>query len=357
MAALGRDTRYGEAMAHYLAPQGQMAGYDVDSKLAPGSVWRMRLPLNQRRTIMLWGGKDLTIRSNNPTVVPNDGFGENASRGDGLRCLSLLGRTPGTSMIEAGQGGSVWCTLQVQVASGDAAEPALFDHPLDAGPSADFPVSGSIPFSIGMPTAIRIPVPGSRNLAIEFFPRNYHGRSTSTLFIQDVSGKIHLRLDHGPNVVTKTIDYHWNLGSKQKGGMKAEFGIADHAVAGSGGRTLYQFAKYFRWGGRVLVVVGVAVDVVAVVQSSRPLRTATQAVAGWAGAWAGCKVAGAFGAGIGTGLEPGLGTAIGGLVGCVIGGAAGYTAASSVAGRVYDWGEDVLFTPLPEVPAMGPASL
>jgi hypothetical protein len=35
-------------MAHFLKPSGgSAAGYDVDGKLAPGSVWRMRiLPAN-----------------------------------------------------------------------------------------------------------------------------------------------------------------------------------------------------------------------------------------------------------------------------------------------------------------------
>ncbi len=342
-------------MAHYLAPQGETAGYDVDHKLAPGSVWRMRILVSQRRDIVLWGGADLGVTSNNPSVVPNDGFQENMSRSDGLRYLSLLGRTPGTTMLEASQGGAVWCSLQVQVGQADLTSnpvpsaPITFDLPFNAGPGGPFPLSGSIPFAVGISTVVRIPIPGTRNLCIEFFPRNYKGTSTSTLFIQDLTGKIHLRLDHGPNTVTKTIDYHWNVGSKQKGGMQAEFGIKDHQVLGPGGQTIFKAAKYFRWGGRVLVVIGVTLDVIAVVQSSTPLRTASQAVAGWAGAWAGCRVVGAFGAGVGTALEPGLGSAVGGVVGCIIGGAIGYTAASEVAAHVYDWADGTLFTPLPEL--------
>jgi len=96
--------------------------------------------------------------------------------------------------------------------------------------------------------------------------------------------------------------------------------------------------------------VGVAVDVISVVQADKPLKRATEAVAGWAGAWAGCKVVGAVGAYAGTAATPGLGTAIGGFAGCVIGGAAGYYAASGVAGVVYDWAENTIFTPLPQVP-------
>ena len=118
---------------------------------------------------------------------------------------------------------------------------------------------------------------------------------------------------------------------------------------GKSGEALFKAGKYLKWGGRVLLVVGVTIDVISIATSSKPLRTATQVVAGWAGAWAGCKVVGAFGAGIGTGLEPGGGTAIGGFAGCIIGGAAGYWAGSGVAGKVYDWAEDTIFTPLPEV--------
>ncbi|HKQ70774.1 MAG TPA: hypothetical protein VJT73_15615 [Polyangiaceae bacterium] len=314
----------------------------------------MRILTGQRRDVILWGGTSLTVTSNNPSVVPNDGFQESASRSDGLRRLGLLGKKPGTAMLEAKMGGSIWCSLQVQVGDVDlTANPVTstlkFDSPFNTGPGGKFPVSGSVPTAFGLPTVVRIPVPGTRNLAIEFFPRNYGGKSTSTLFIQDLTGKIHLRLDYGPNVATKTVDYHWNVGNKQKGGMQADFGIKDHAVAGKSGQALYKFAKYYRWGGRVLVVVGATFDVIEVVQSDHTLRTATQKVAAWAGAWAGCKVVGAFGAGVGTAVEPVLGTAIGGIVGCVIGGYAGYTAASETAGDVYDWSERTIFKPLPQM--------
>jgi hypothetical protein len=43
----------------------------------------------------------------------------------------------------------------------------------------------------------------------------------------------------------------------------------------------------------------------------------------------------------------GLGTAIGGIVGCAVGGFIGYEAASSGAGRAYDWAENTIFTPVP----------
>jgi hypothetical protein len=99
----------------------------------------------------------------------------------------------------------------------------------------------------------------------------------------------------------------------------------------------------------VLLVVGITVDIISIVQASNRLKRASEVVAGWAGAWAGCKVVGAWGAAIGTPEAPGLGTAVGGFVGCIIGGAAGYFAASGAAGVVYDWAEDTLFAPLPEM--------
>ena len=213
-------------------------------------------------------------------------------------------------------------------------------------PAGVVPSSGMIPYAIGQASVVRIPIPNTNGLCIEFKPRGFvpKGGSTSTLFFQDISGKRHLRLDYGYNVKSKTVDYHWN----QKG-TNADFGIADHTSVGSTESAVYKAAKYFRWGGRVLMVVGIAVDVVSIVQASKPLKRATEVVAGWAGAWAGCKVVGAGAGAVGTLIEPGLGTAIGGVGGCIIGGIGGYYAASTVAGEVYDWAEDTFFTPLPEV--------
>jgi hypothetical protein len=77
----------------------------------------MRIPTGQRRTICLWGGQGLTVRSNNPCVLPNDGFGENMSQADGVRRLSLLGQVAGTARLEVSQGGNLWISLQVDVCS------------------------------------------------------------------------------------------------------------------------------------------------------------------------------------------------------------------------------------------------
>ncbi|MCS6995509.1 MAG: hypothetical protein NZ533_00885, partial [Casimicrobiaceae bacterium] len=123
----------------------------------------------------------------------------------------------------------------------------------------DAPASGAIPYAVGQASIVRIPVPGTNGLAIELRPRGFvpRGGSTSTLFIQDPTGRRHLRLDYGFNVRTNTVDYHWN----QKGTFD-NLGIRDHAPAGRAGATAYQAARYFRWAGRVLVVAGVAIDAI-----------------------------------------------------------------------------------------------
>jgi len=105
-------------MAHFQKPSGAGPGYDVDGKAAPGSVWRMQVPEGSSRPIALWGGDGLTVRSNNPAVLPNS-FSERAS-GD-LRILNLTGAAVGTSMLEAGRGNRVWISLQVQVVAAQAA--------------------------------------------------------------------------------------------------------------------------------------------------------------------------------------------------------------------------------------------
>jgi hypothetical protein len=150
-------------------------------------------------------------------------------------------------------------------------------QPLQVG-TDDVPMSGGIPYAVGQASMIRIPIPGQRGLCIELSARNFKGTSTSTIFFQDVIGKKNLRLDYGYNKVSKVVDYHWNQKS-----VFTNFGIADHTTVGQAGRLAYGVAKYFRYAGRLFVVAGVALDVVSVVRSSRPLRRASQAVAGWLG--------------------------------------------------------------------------
>ena len=217
----------------------------------------------------------------------------------------------------------------------------------DARQTIDIPMSGGIPYAVGQASAVRIPIPGTSGLAIELSPRGWRpaAGSTSTLFFQDVTGRRHLRLDYGPNPRTRTIDYHWNQER-----VFREFGISDHTPVGTAGRAAYQAAKYFKYAGRVLIVVGVVVDAISIVQASKPLRRASQVVAAWAAAWAGCKLVGAGGAALATPTTP-LGMAAVGAGGCIIGGIAGYAGGSMLAGEVYDWAEGTFFTPLPEAGA------
>jgi hypothetical protein len=258
--------------------------------------------------------------------------------------LTRLGATPGpTGINDYGQ--------QVCWAPRPGIPPATRQ---DTGPPStgdmlsEEPVSGAVAVGTGAASVVRIPVPGSGGLHVELSPRGYVPKagSTSTLFIQDITGKRHLRLDFGYNKTTGKIDYHWN----QKGTYET-FKIPDHSPAGPGGEPLYKGAKYFRYGGRVLLVAGAIVDVYSIVVAKKRLRQAAKVVSGWAGAWAGCKIVGAGGAAIGTAVEPGGGTAVGGIGGCVVGSIGGYIGASWAAGELYDWVEETFFEPLPEVQA------
>ena len=176
-------------------------------------------------------------------------------------------------------------------------------------PSLNEPTSGGIPLAIGAPSIIRIPIPGTAGLCIEFSPRGRVPKSgsTSTLFFQDIAGKRHLRLDYGYNHLTRTVDFHWNQTS-----TNAIFGMTDHAPAGRAGAAAYRVARYFRYVGRTLVIVGAGVDAAMIVVASKPLRKTFEVVAAWGLGWAGCKAGGALGAGIGLSASP-LGSAVGGI--------------------------------------------
>ena len=206
--------------------------------------------------------------------------------------------------------------------------------------------SGSAPLvGTGVSAVARIPVPGTDGLFVELRPRGWTPKtgSTSALFIPDVTGKRHLRLDFGYNVKTNKVEYHWN----QKGTF-GNFQVPNHSPAGTLGEVLYQGARYLRYGGRILLVVGVAIDAYSIVMAKKRWRQIARVAAGWAGAWAGCQVVGAAGAAGGSFIEPGGGTAAGGIAGCIVGGIGGYAGASWAAGRAYDWVEETFFEPLPE---------
>lgn len=172
-------------------------------------------------------------------------------------------------------------------------------------------------------------------------PRNFPAsKSTSALFIQDEAGKRVLRLDYGYNKRSGQVDYHWNQER-----TFADFGIEDHTVAGSTGEALFKGAKLFKYGGRTLLIVGVAIDIYSIVVAKKRWRQVARVAAGWAGAFAGAEYVAALGAGFGS-AEPGAGTAIGGIVGGIVGGIAGYAGASWAAGETYDWVEETYFEPI-----------
>ena len=210
-------------------------------------------------------------------------------------------------------------------------------------------VSGSIAVGAGMPSVVRIPVPGTDGLHVELTPRwrggwrPAGGGSTSTLFIQDVSGRRQLRLDYGFNEATQAVEFHWN----QRGTFRY-FGIEGHTPAGPGGAALYHGARYYRYAGRTFLVIGAAMDMYSIVVAERRWRQVAAVASGWVGAWAGCKLAGAGGAVFGSGA-PGAGTAIGGIIGCAAGGIGGYFGASWVAAETYDYVEETYFGRVPQI--------
>jgi hypothetical protein len=262
-------------------------------------------------------------------------------RKPGHECVSTQSTTidPGTLCCQQSPPPGLVVTLNGEVVAID--HKLVPRHKLVA---EEEPWSGAIPAAIGAPSFLRIPVPGTGGLAIELSPRGWtpKGGSTSVLFIQDLVGKRNLRLDYGYNKTNGSIEWHWN----QKGTSDV-FGIKNHAPAGAVEQALGRTAKYFKYGGRVLLVAAAIADGYSIVVASKPLRRTVQVVSAWAVGAAGCSAVGSDGAAIGTFITPGVGTAIGGFLGCVVGGFIGYKAAESAAGHVYDWAADTIFTQIP----------
>lgn len=202
------------------------------------------------------------------------------------------------------------------------------------------PVGGLLVVAAGTGALLRIPVPGTKGLAIELSPRGWQpkGGSTSSLFIQDLTGKRHLRLDFGFNKNSQLFEWHWN----QKG-TNAQFGITNHTSVGAAEQILGQGAKIYRYVGHAFLIAGAAMDAYSIVVSSQPLRRSVQVVSGWAAAAGGCKVLGAGGAYLGTAVAPGVGTAVGGFLGCAAGSFIGYLTAEEISGHLFDWTAGALF--------------
>jgi hypothetical protein len=112
-------------MAHFFKPQGSPpADYDVDGRLAPDSIWRVRIPVGATRRVGLWGGRNLWVRLTwtgkvglKDTIFQSEIF-ERSDEGD-LTFLEVSPESAGDYRLEAGLGQSTWVTLQVE-AGGDA---------------------------------------------------------------------------------------------------------------------------------------------------------------------------------------------------------------------------------------------
>ncbi|GIX46751.1 MAG: hypothetical protein KatS3mg131_0962 [Candidatus Tectimicrobiota bacterium] len=123
------------------------------------------------------------------------------------------------------------------------------------------------------------------------------------------------------------------------------------AKAKAGGRA-FQFVK---WGGRILLVVGVAADAYEVYYAENKPKTITKKLGFWAGAWAGAKTGAWGGAKTGAAIALGLGFAgpqaaapeevvtvpAGGLIGGILGGISGAVIGGWTGGEmtetVYEW--------------------
>lgn len=157
-------------------------------------------------------------------------------------------------------------------------------------------------------------------LSIELSPRGWVpvSGSTSSLFIQDLSGNRHLRLDHGFNKATNQVDIHFN----QKGTF-SRFGIVNHTPAGQGARLLYHGARVLRVVGRPVFVISVATQGVSVATAENKPRALAREAGGLAGALAGAKVGGVTSVVVFSPSGP-VGAAAAGLGGAITGGTLGY---------------------------------
>lgn len=103
-------------MAHFMKPPSAPSGdYDVDNKLAPGSVSGMRIPLGEARDIVLWGGGGLYVHSESPDVAYVIDDSELQSESKDSYILSLCGYSLGTCQVQARLKQTVWLSLSVEV--------------------------------------------------------------------------------------------------------------------------------------------------------------------------------------------------------------------------------------------------
>jgi hypothetical protein len=105
-------------------------------------------------------------------------------------------------------------------------------------------------------------------------------------------------------------------------------------------RALLRNVRYLRWGGRVLVVVGVGLSIANIATAApadRP-RVASREAGGWAfslgGVWVGTKAGALVGGALG--IESGPGLLVTGGIGALVGGVAGFFVGEEIGDRIYN---------------------
>ena len=128
-----------------------------------------------------------------------------------------------------------------------------------------------------------------------------------------------------------------------KGASEKYWSQADDAVKAAAETKWGKAARYLKYGGKALVIVGAGLDAYEIYRSGFSTRTITKKAGGWAGAaggaWLGAKGGAAAGAAIGVwffGAGAAPGAAIGGTIGSIGGGIGGYFVGQAVAETVYD---------------------
>jgi Domain of unknown function (DUF4157) len=128
-------------------------------------------------------------------------------------------------------------------------------------------------------------------------------------------------------------------------GAITNVGGSNLARAVAGEQALRFGIKAFRYGGRVMIVVGAAMSVERVVTApeGQQARVATQEAGGWAFSLAGAEAGAGGGAALGAafGIETGPGAVAFAVLGALVGGAIGFFGGQEAGDKMYDVAENV----------------
>lgn len=256
-----------------------------------------------------------------------------------LKYKDSTGNTPELILQKLNDSSNEWINRILGVETAYAANGNDLMCKINEGDNSDSILTGlGVGFSV--PGNISVKIPSSNYIWSMNPPPSYLGKSTSVIQLYDaVNSSKGIRLDYGYNVVTKDVNWHWN----QKGTF-ANFGIADHSLAGGTMSAVGNASKVVKGVGRVALPVAVASDAYSIYESDNRPREVTRVAGGWAGAYAmgqaGAMAGAAGGATIGSAIPvvgTAAGAAAGGLVGGIGGGVAGYFGGSAVAQKIYDY--------------------